>query len=270
MRTRLLGFCILLSLLGGCVFAPWRRDVALPTDESFVRDQLVIHSDFDVPRKHRLFDELVAQRSDLTAKLKLPASDEPINVYLFNNLKRFRTYIRKHHPEFPERRAFFVENDTELVVYAYWGERVAEDLRHEVAHGYLHSVVPNLPLWLDEGLAEYFEVPRGRQGINTAHLDLLLPLYDRDRWTPNMKQLERLSMADDMTQLDYAEAWAWTHMLLESTPQRRMILRKHLSALRDDGIAPLISKSLAESEPDFSPQRELIRHLKSLAKRRYE
>ena len=73
-------------------------------------------------------------------------------------------YLTRNFPSVPSRRAFFLETDTRLAVYAHWSDRVAEDLRHEVAHGYLHSVVPGLPLWLDEGLAEYFEVPRGQNG----------------------------------------------------------------------------------------------------------
>ena len=43
-------------------------------------------------------------------------------------------------------RAFFVESDTRLNIYAYWGDRVAEDLRHEVTHGYLHAMVPHSAL----------------------------------------------------------------------------------------------------------------------------
>ena len=77
-----------------------------------------------------------------------------------------RSFFRDRYPDFPKRRAFFVETDTQLAVYAQWGDRVAEDLRHEVAHGYLHAIVPSIPLWLDEGLAEYFEVPRGQNGLN--------------------------------------------------------------------------------------------------------
>ena len=155
-----------LPLWVGCVFS--RDVVTLPADDALVRDQLVIHSDFALPRHHRLVEDLVARRGDVVEQLRLPASDEPIHVYLFDSSERFRRFMTRHHPEFPDRRAFFVEGDTELNIYAYWGDRVAEDLRHEVTHGYLHTMVPHLPLWLDEGLAEYFEVPRGRAGTQST------------------------------------------------------------------------------------------------------
>ena len=153
-------------------FAP---DVAtLPQTDVLVRDQLVIHCDFDLPQRHRLVEELVARRGDVIEDLQLPVSDEPINVYLFESPDQLRQYISQEHPEFPQRRAFFLEGDTRLDVYAYWGDRVAEDLRHEVTHGYLHTMVPHLPLWLDEGLAEFYEVPRGQGGVNPPHVNLLL------------------------------------------------------------------------------------------------
>ena len=100
----------------------------------------------------------------------MPRQMSPIHVYLFEDADRFHEFVREERPDFPNRRAFFVETDTRLEVYAHWGGYVGEDLRHEVTHAYLHSVLPSIPLWLDEGLAEYFEVPRGRQGLNRDHL----------------------------------------------------------------------------------------------------
>ena len=74
---------------------------------------------------------------------------------------------------------------------------MAEDLRHEVAHGYLHAVVPNLPLWLDEGLAEYFEVPRGLDGVNRPHVDRACRRAWPTTGGPNLARLEQLR--DDRT-----------------------------------------------------------------------
>ena len=61
-----------------------------------------------------------------------------------------------------------METDTRLTVYAYWGDRVAEDLRHEVTHGYLHTMVPHVPLWLDEGLAQLADTS-GRPVTSRGH-----------------------------------------------------------------------------------------------------
>ena len=250
-----------LPLWVGCLFS--RDVVTLPADDALVRDQLVIHSDFALPRHHRLVEELVARRGDVVEQLRLPVSDEPIHVYLFDSSERFRRFMARHHPEFPDRRAFFVEGDTELNIYAYWGDRVAEDLRHEVTHGYLHTMVPHLPLWLDEGLAEYFEVPRGQQGLNPPHRDMLLQAAQQQRWRPDMQRLEGLTNPSDMTQQDYAEAWAWVHWLLTSTPQRGDLLRNYLARIRMTGAAPPLSQVLSTADPQSAAM--LLPHLQSLS-----
>lgn len=217
-----------LPMVGGC--ARFYTAPALPQRNRLVLEQLVIHSDSTLPQHHRLFEELQAQREQLSAKLGLDVSDEPIHVYLFPTSERLDAYVRVHFPDLPKRRAFFVETDTRLAVYAYWGDRVAEDLRHEVAHGYLHAVVPRLPLWLDEGLAEYFEVPRGLGGVNRSHAEQLVVELERG-WRPNLPRLEQLRKTAEMTQIDYAESWAWVHFFLETTPERRQLLRDYLKSL---------------------------------------
>lgn len=221
----------------------------LPGVREIVRDQLVFHSDFHVPRNHRLLDDLAALRGDVRERLDLPTTDEPIHVYLFDAARRYHAYVHERFPEFPERRAFFVETDTRLEVYAHWGDHVAEDLRHEVAHGYLHAVVPNLPLWLDEGLAEYFEVPRGRRGLHAAHVALLRERHAAGDWSPDLPRLEACHSVAALTQLDYAEAWAWVHWLLETTPARRTTLRQYLADLRNHGPAAPLSLVLRQ-QPD--------------------
>src|SRR5262245_49876186 len=72
----------LLLAFAGCRSLP--PSPALPEQSSVVRDQLVINSDFGLPKQHRLLDELAAQRLDLSQRLQLPPTDEPIHVYLFS------------------------------------------------------------------------------------------------------------------------------------------------------------------------------------------
>ncbi len=264
--TRVWGISLLLVI--AVIAAPSCRSVVdqtsmLPVRNAIVFDQLVIYSNFALPQRHRLLDELRVQRGDLLGKLKLPASDEPIHVYLFDSEEHFGEFMAQHHPEFPSRRAFFLEDDTRLSVYAQWGERVAEDLRHEVAHGYLHSVVRAIPLWIDEGLAEYFEVPRGQGGINRPHLQLLLDKVLREGWRPNMERLEQLASAGEMTQDDYAESWAWAQWLLDTEPKRRELLQSYLNTIRDAGTAEPLSVKLRQLQPNS--EQKLVEHLYQLA-----
>jgi hypothetical protein len=266
--ARLMGLLAAAAVVcfSGCATFDSKTALALPDRHDVVLDQLVVHSNFELPGQHRLLQELNAQRADLSNKLALPISDEPIHVYLFADSERFNEFMSRRFPSFPPRRAFFVETDTRLAVYAHWGDRVAEDLRHEVAHGYLHSVMPSLPLWLDEGLAEYFEVPRGTHGMNPPHVDELVSLIRQRSWTPNLRQLEMLRTPTEMSQAEYAEAWLWVHWLLESAPARRQLLQTYLADLRRDLSAPPLSVYLRQLAGNSESQ--LVEHLRSLEAKR--
>jgi hypothetical protein len=249
-----------LPLLLGC--ATVRTAPALPDASQLAREQLIIYCDFKLPKRHRLIEELSALRGDVARLLDISVSDEPIHVYLFEDAARYQDYIGKHYPELQDRRAFFVETDTRLTVYAHWGDQVAEDLRHEVTHGYLHAVIPNMPLWIDEGLAEYFETPRGWDGLHVAHVQLLDSLAQTG-WEPGLRRLAQKVELDEMTQQDYAEAWLWIHFLLSTTRERRLLLQNHLAVQRDRGQAARLSSALLAMEPNGSAQ--LLEHLRQLA-----
>jgi hypothetical protein len=248
-------------VVGGCT-GPLGSRLTPPSQNTLVRDQLVIHADFPLAAHHRLFDELTSQRADLCRRLALPCSDEPIDVYLFESPERFAGFIKLHYPQFPDRRAFFVETDAQLSVYAQWGDRMAEDLRHEVTHAYLHSVVPDVPLWLDEGIAKFFEVPRGQRGVNRPLLDRLVAQIEHEHWRPNLRRLEEFPANYNMTQDDYAEAWAWVHWLMESRPESLELLRSYLAELRRDGTARPLSARLTAmfGQPDAA----MVEHIRRM------
>lgn len=235
----------------------------LPSANQVIRDQLIVHSSVRLPARHRLLEELVGLRDDLSRKLSLPTSDEPIDVYLFKNEQDYQAFMAEQFPNFPGRRAIFVKNDTALRVFAFWGERVGEDLRHEVTHAYLHSVIPNLPLWMDEGLAEFFEVGRGRHGLHRAHIEALVSAQKAKSWNPDLRRLEELQNSEKMSELEYAESWLWTHFLLESTPDNLKMAQDQLARLRMSAEAGALADSLDKNLPDAANQ--LIEHLRLLA-----
>ncbi len=235
---------ILLLACLGCSALPM-RPLSLPDRHTLVREPLVIYSDFPVDAHHRLLDELISRRADVSRVLGLPESDERVHVYLFESTDRFKRFMRLHHPEMPSRRAFFLETDTRLLVYAQWGDRVAEDLRHEMTHAYLHAVAPNLPLWLDEGLAEYFEVPRGYAGLNRENLSAVVARIEQGTWAPDLRRLEGLDPTAEMTHDDYAESWAWVHFLLHGGSGSDELLRGYLADLRQDAATKPLSQRLA-------------------------
>lgn len=260
LQTRFFLLATILISAGGCHGLP--KLAPLPTAHEMPVQQLVFHCDFDLPSDHRLIRELTTERDEVYHVLGLPWSEEPIQVYLFGDADAYAQYQARQFPGVPSRRAFFVESDTELAVYAHWSDRVAEDLRHEVAHGYLHAAVPNLPLWLDEGLAEYFEVPRGNGGLNVPHLQLLRDMMEHDGWQPDIARLEQFKSAEQMQQADYAQAWGWVYFLLHAQPEDRELLTSYLADLRDEGKVGPLSARITARHPE--PNRALANFLATL------
>ncbi len=259
-RLLLAAACVLTA---GCSLTTQPAAPVLPEQHLLEAGQLEIHSDFKLPQSHRLVSELVAQRRDLANLLGVEPSDEPIHVFLFEKSADYRQYMQNKHPDFPARRALFVKTDTQLKVYASWHPRVGEDLRHEVTHGYLHSAVNDIPLWLDEGLAEFFETGREKQGSHGAHIHLLKTRLKQGKWSPDLQRLETLDEAEAMTQMDYAESWLWVHFLLFNPQVRdQHLIQAHLIQLRKQGSAFGIAAAI-DKEFD-SIESALIEHLKSL------
>lgn len=258
------------SVLGGCahlaINAVSSRNDDFPDGSEVVAGQLVIHADFPIAGQHRLVRNLETLRTDVSQELGLPVSDEPVHLYLFEDTARYDAFTAKHFPGFPVRRAFFVETDTTLSVFAPWQDRIAEDLRHETTHGYVHAVVPTVPLWLDEGIAEYFELPRGEQGAHRDHIAHLNGRLLEGTWRIDMARLESLTSAGELSQDHYAESWCWVHWLLRTTPARRKLLEEYLDDLRRDGQTAPLSVRLVRLEGSAANCAASVReHLESLA-----
>jgi hypothetical protein len=224
--------------------------------------QLVIHSDTPLTGQQRLIEELVMQRDWINSRLGLAPSNRPIHVYLYGDEAEYYKFLHLRFPDMATRRAIFVGTSTDLTVYAHLGDQVAIDLRHEVSHGYLHAAIANLPLWLDEGLAEYFEVGRGLRGYNEAHVDMLTKQAESGTWQPDLKRLEALRSAAEMTQQDYAEAWAWVHYLLESQDGKAELLTSYLTDLASQSPAEPLSARVGQRLA--APQLALSEHIRTV------
>jgi hypothetical protein len=240
--------------------------LAAPGKRSFRVGQFVFLSDFEVNRDQPLFRELADLREQVYKELELPSSSTLIQVHLFQDRERYERFMQAKYPELPKRRAFFVAQahtvggTADLIVYTFWGERVRQDLRHELTHALLHCILKAVPLWLDEGLAEYFELPPHLQGINQQHLEQVrstsLP------FKPDLAQLEQLVEIEQMTPVEYREAWAWVHLMLRDRPEAKAVLTDYLQQLRLNPSPGPLQPRLAAVYPDLADA--LTRHLAKL------
>ena len=229
---------------------------ALPAKHSVKSDQLLVLSDFKIARDDPLIIELQELRKDVRETLLVPMQEQKVVVYLFSDEAEYTEYMKNTYPNLPPRRAFFIGSPAELAVYAFWGDQVRVDLRHEYTHGLLHAGLKSVPLWLDEGIAEYFEVSsKDHKRINIEHAHRLSTAV-QNGWRPDLRRLESLEDVAEMHRLDYQESWAWVHFLLHDSPDSRLLLLDYLTELRDTDQPSSLAERI-EAEMPYASDRLL-------------
>jgi hypothetical protein len=219
-----------------------------------------VFSNFPIPADAPAIRSLHSLQDDVAANLGVTfqGGDSPVEVYILNDRQSFAHFLKFYYPELPPRRAFFLAQGTQRVVFTFQGERLEEDLRHEATHALLNVVYGDLPLWLDEGLAEYFEGPGSRAGINPEHLGRL-PQDLAAGWTPDLAHLESLKSVREMTPRDYRESWAWVHYLLTNSDTGKATLLGYLNELHENPKAVPLSSRLSDGGRELP--HSLVAHL---------
>jgi hypothetical protein len=239
---------------------------AAPSKHWFRVAPYVFLSDFEVPHDQPLFQELAGMRDQICKELQLPPGNAPVQVYLFEDRKTYTRFMQARYPSLPERRAFFIAQPRaiggeDLEVYTFWGDRIQQDLRHELTHALLHSVIRDVPLWLDEGLAEYYELPPDSQGVNPAHLESLRHAGSFP-YKPDLNRLEGLTEVTQMSPAEYREAWAWVHLMLHDKPEAKAVLIAYLHQLHQNAAPGPLAPKLAAVFPSLDEAFD--RHLAGL------
>ena len=190
-----------------------------------------------------------------------PSADQsPVEIYVLDSREDFDHFLRFYYPELPTRRAFFIAMGSQRLVYTYASPRLDEDLRHEATHAMLHGAFGEMPLWLDEGLAEYFETDRSDPGAERKRLELIAEDLARG-WKPDLARLEAMADIKQMTQRDYRESWSWVRMMLRGPEEGRTILMEYLGEPERAGAR--IAPRLAAARID---ERALVAYLEGLRK----
>lgn len=238
---------------------------AAATDQAWIDARQIgpftIQATFPLAEYEPLFQELPALQRELTRILGVPAARKPIYVYLFSDAEQFKKYKDRHFPKVPYRPALFISDGGTPSVYTYRKPDLGVDLRHECTHALLHSVLPAVPLWLDEGLAKYFEVPASQRGFEHPYFDDL-----KWKWSLRLgmiRTIESLEERKDLTELDAADyrySWAWVHFMLHGSPPAHQTLVNYLGRYEGSAPAPKLSATIAEAVPNSSQQ--MIQHFK--------
>ncbi|MFN0244090.1 MAG: DUF1570 domain-containing protein [Planctomycetota bacterium] len=147
-------------------------------------------------------------------------------------------------------------------------EEMLRTVRHEGFHQYFDQMVRHHPpIWLNEGLAQYYE---GSKLVKGAWSDgELLPSCVETLRSTKLRPLKAFlwmkprAFQDAATMsLNYAEAWAFVHLLLNGTPEHR----RRFDALMDGLVGGMDAEAALEKafgDADFAElEADLARYIR--------
>lgn len=209
----------------------------------------VFHAEFPLRDVEDLVTELGELQKDIESTLELKCKDRPIEIFLFRSRFSYSSYIRTNVPEGAGRQAVYVAGNDGGRVYAFRHRDLGTDLRHETTHALLHNALPYVPLWLDEGLAEYFEEPAKLRVDGSSHRRSLEWAL-RFGGVPALAQLEAHRKLADFGAREYRDSWGWVHFLLHGPPEAHAALAEFLVTIPTGREPTPISIGLRRRLPD--------------------
>lgn len=183
-------------------------------------------------------------------------------VYVFAHREDFLAFSRKigHDVDFAagyfalETRILAVDASAAAPEGAVFADDTVDTLFHEGMHQFVHYFVPDMPIWFNEGLAEYFgpsqlvsktelrigvvENRRAKPGQPMTRLDTIRAAMtgEIDEKPLPLRQLMSLDakrfVEKDQIHVNYAQSWSFVHYLM-STDRGAKIVRTYFKVLRD-------------------------------------
>ena len=193
---------------------------------------VVVQANFPLTEIAAILDEIDQLQLDLNRYIGVPEPTEKIELCLFKDDDSYARFLREFFPRAPtDRRALYVKLGNKPGTLMVQKTKDFEiDLRHEMTHAIIHASIPVVPIWLDEGLAKYFEVPPKDRYRNNPYMSRIR--FDTKTGTvPSLDRLTRLENIDDMATKEYRDSWAWTHFLIHRSPETHQLLAGYLQML---------------------------------------
>lgn len=181
----------------------------------------------------------------LSEELGIPLSQDVVRVVVLRNVDEYDWYLKKHFPNVPKRRALYVQNRGQSLVISYFHRDWIEDARHECTHALLHQSGIQLPLWLDEGLAEYFETDHSISWQHPIHSPAIRAQL-RFGQVVQLEELEAMRF-ETLDAKGYRDAWSVVAFLLNQGADGRSALQAYLADLQKGTAAGFLSRRLNES-----------------------
>lgn len=231
---------------------------------SIALGKVVCESNFPFEETTGLQAEIVQLQNDLVGYLGVPESTEKISLCLFRDRTSYIAFICEYFPGAPtDRPALYVKEPGKPgVLMVRRDEKTILNVRHEMVHAYLNAALVNVPIWIDEGLAKYFETPPGERGFRNPFLEKV----ESDATSffaspPSLARLEKLTRVEQMRMREYRESWAWTHFLIHYSPETQRVLALYLRSLRPEAQVGISADEAARRQKEAPMKRLLERYV---------
>lgn len=184
-----------------------------------------VHSNESREACHEIAGELEKFHRKYEIHVRRPsgAQEERSVVYFFSGQASYLAYTENLLGDSAENTlGLYSPWLRQLVLWSSPDRRkVLRTARHEGFHQYLHRITDEAPIWLNEGMAEYFEQSRLVDGqwedgqVDPAHVAVLRRLAGS--WTP-LEDFVHLDPGGFRVRagLHYPQAWALVHFLSSS------------------------------------------------------
>jgi hypothetical protein len=211
-----------------------------------------IHTDIPSPLAEELvvrLDEMYDEYARRLSGFGAGSAAEPSEVHLFAKKNEFMKFTRDMHPN---STGVFVPGVNRLAAYLDDRASLRRTLQHEGLHQFaFNAISPNLPAWLNEGMAVYFEegLWTGKSfligQVSPDRVNRLQADIRRDRLIP-FREMLAMTQADwntaaaadpERSTTQYNQAWAMVHFLVHGRngdePYRPRLLK--MLKLHHDG-----------------------------------
>ena len=233
---------------------------------------VVCESNFPLDEVAGLQAEITQLQVDLVGYLMVPEANEPIELCLFRDSRSYSDFIRAVFPGAPlDRPALYVKDSGPGVLMVQRDENMIVNIRHEMTHAYLNASLRHVPIWLDEGLAKYFETPPGERGFRNPYLqDVEQKASGLFSSPPSLARLEKLTRVDQMRSREYRESWSWVHFMLHYSRDTHLVLAKYLRSLRPENQVGVSRKDAYARQRRAPLKQELERFIPDYEKKYVE
>ncbi len=204
--------------------------------------QFEIHTTVLDPKIEVLAQQLLGLSKQIESTLLVPVDPSDVQLVVLQDQAEFELYLKTHFPNLPTRRALYYHKRGLGVVLTYMHEEWLTDARHECTHALLHQSNVKLPLWLDEGIAEYFETPIRDPHLHPDHLNAVQAQIRYGQ----IVDLDSLEQANHvyLEAKDYRDAWSVVNMLIHHSPETHQALTQYISDLTNGTAAGFLSRRL--------------------------